>query len=349
VDGFAGPWQSANERFEDTSFGIALNALRRAKASWKERHREVKMSAFLVERDAEAYKHLAQVPARYPDVAIKTYASDFLRVMPDILNHIPKDAFAFFLIDPKGWRIPLKILEPMLARANSEVIFNFMFDFINRAASIDDPGIISGLDELIPHGQWRAKLKEAERLANGRLDSSDRKAILVGAFTESLARLGNYRYVAETTILRPLKDRPLYCLCYATRNQHGIEVFRDCQVKALTEQARTRAASKVKHAATSTGQGEFFESLYEMGPNELTSFLENERQQANKTLLELTPKTPNSIRYEILWPEVLLRHVVRLPDVNKIAAQLRSDGKLLFPDWEKGKRVPQKNYRAQRA
>jgi hypothetical protein len=28
VDGFAGPWQSANEQFEDTSFGIALNALR---------------------------------------------------------------------------------------------------------------------------------------------------------------------------------------------------------------------------------------------------------------------------------------------------------------------------------
>jgi hypothetical protein len=36
VDGFAGPWQSANERFQDTSFGIALNALRRAKGSWKE-------------------------------------------------------------------------------------------------------------------------------------------------------------------------------------------------------------------------------------------------------------------------------------------------------------------------
>ncbi len=33
VDGFAGPWHSANEKFEDTSFGIALNALRRAKGS----------------------------------------------------------------------------------------------------------------------------------------------------------------------------------------------------------------------------------------------------------------------------------------------------------------------------
>lgn len=31
VDGFAGPWQSANEELEDTSFGIALNALHRAK------------------------------------------------------------------------------------------------------------------------------------------------------------------------------------------------------------------------------------------------------------------------------------------------------------------------------
>ena len=36
VDGFAGPWQSANEQFEDTSFGIALNALRRAKETLEE-------------------------------------------------------------------------------------------------------------------------------------------------------------------------------------------------------------------------------------------------------------------------------------------------------------------------
>jgi hypothetical protein len=54
VDGFAGPWQSANETFKDTLFGIALNALRRAKASWRIHRREVTMSALLVERSAEA-------------------------------------------------------------------------------------------------------------------------------------------------------------------------------------------------------------------------------------------------------------------------------------------------------
>jgi hypothetical protein len=85
VDGFAGPWQSANEKLEDTSFGIVLHALRRAKASWKEKNRDVRMSAFLVERDPEAYKKLAQVPARYPDISIKTYSADWTGISPEII------------------------------------------------------------------------------------------------------------------------------------------------------------------------------------------------------------------------------------------------------------------------
>jgi three-Cys-motif partner protein len=348
VDGFAGPWQSANEKFEDTSFGIALGALRRAKESWKKNGRDVRMSAFLVERDPGAYARLAVIPARYPDIAVKTYGADFLEVLPTIRKDIPNQAFAFFLVDPKGWRIPLQTLRPLLVRPNSEVIFNFMFDFINRAANINDPVIIGGLDELIPSGNWRAKLDEAERAGHGAISPDERKTILVGAFTESLATLGNYAYVAETTVLRPLKDRPLYCLCYATRNPRGIEVFRDCQIKALEEQSKTRAATKVKHATTSSGQGEFFESLHDMGPDALTSFLTDERKQAEATLLKLVPGRPDSILYDKLWPQVLARHVVRRPEVNAMATRLRAEERLLFPDWDKGKRVPQPHYRTQR-
>jgi three-Cys-motif partner protein len=349
VDGYAGPWQSANERFEDTSFGIALNALRRARASWKQRGRDVQMSAFLVERDRQAYKHLEQIPGRYPDIGVKTYSADFLSVMPAILNDMPANAFAFFLIDPKGWRIPLTQLSPILSRRNSETIFNFMFDFINRAANIKDPAMLSGLNDLIPFGDWRSKLEAAERDHPGGADPDVRKRILVDAFARSLAQLGVYKYVAETTVLRPLKDRPLYCLFYATRHHTGIEVFRDCQVKTLLEQARTRAAVKIQHAAASSGQREFFESLHDMGPNELTTFLEAERREAETTVLQLVPQGPESILYGSLWPRVLARHVVKISDVNKIAAQMRTDNRLSFPDWEKGKRVPQHNYRVQRA
>ena len=81
VDGFAGPWQSASERFEDTSFGIALSALRKAKDAWKKQGRTVEMTALLVERDPQAYARLATIPAKYPDIAIKTYPTDFIRIL----------------------------------------------------------------------------------------------------------------------------------------------------------------------------------------------------------------------------------------------------------------------------
>jgi three-Cys-motif partner protein len=348
VDGFAGPWQSANQKLEDTSFGIALSALRRAKASWKARRREVTMSAFLVERDREAYKKLVQVPARYPDIAIKPYEADFLTILPEILKDIPRDAFAFFLIDPKGWRIPLARLAQMLTRPKSEVIFNFMFDFINRAASIKDPVVVAGLDELIPHGEWRARLTAAEASSPGGLSSDERKGVLVEAFAANLAHFGNYNYVAETTILRPVKDRPLYCLFYATRHEMGIEVFRDCQVQALEEQSRTRAATKIRHAEATSGQAEIFQSLHDMAPDDLSAFREAQRHAAAQTLLKLTPEEPNGILYRDLWPLILARHVVRKVEVNKIAAQLRHERKLLIPNWEKNRQVPQSLYQLQR-
>ena len=78
-------------------------------------------------------------------------------------------------------------LAPLLSRANSEVIFNFMFDFINRAVNISDANIVAGLNELIPYGDWRGKIMEAETQGAGNLTPEARKTVVVGAFTESLA------------------------------------------------------------------------------------------------------------------------------------------------------------------
>lgn len=343
VDGFAGPWQSASEQFSDTSFGIGLSALRRAKASWKKIGRDVRMSAFLVERNPKAFTKLASIPPKFPDVTIKPYKGDFLDAMPSILADIPSDAFAFFLIDPKGWRIPLERIKPLLAREKSEVIFNFMFEFINRAASMTDMNIVAGLNELMPFGDWRGKLEIATT-------SEERKAILTSAFSACLSQLGGYKYVCETTILRPSKDRALYCLFYGTRHDTGLEVFRDCQVKALEAQSQTRAATKVQHSQTKTGQAELFHSLHDMSPeDDITPFLDEERKGARATLLALTPEQPLSILYKDLWPKVLASHVVRRTDINKLAARMRKDGALVFPDWERRKQVPQPNYRVQRA
>ena len=43
--------------------------------------------------------------------------------------------------------------------------------------------------------------------------------------------------------------------------------------------------------------------------------------------------------------EVLAKHVVKFADVNRMAARLYREKRLLFPDWEKSRRVPQPEYR----
>ena len=60
VDGFAGPWQStAGESFDDTSFGIALNHMTTQRLFYQSRGRDIKMRAFLVEKDAGSFHVLS--------------------------------------------------------------------------------------------------------------------------------------------------------------------------------------------------------------------------------------------------------------------------------------------------
>ncbi len=85
-----------------------------------------------------------------------------------------------------------------------------------------------------------------------------------------------------------------------------------------------------------------------MAPDDLGAFREAERRAAAQTLLKLTPEEPDGILYRNLWPLILARHVVRKVEVNKIAAQLRRERKLLIPDWEQNRQIPQSSYRLQR-
>jgi three-Cys-motif partner protein len=347
VDGFSGPWQSAGEDFSDTSFGIALHALREAKESWSKLGRQVRMKALLVEKSSRSFRALEGLHEKYPDVEIKVFNADFRDTIQQLLIEIPGHAFAFVLLDPKGWRIPIDRVAPLLRRPNSEVLFNFMFEFINRAASMSMPATVAGLNELLPLGRWRDSLARVDGgLGEDRVAS--RKTVLIDAFREVLRELGDYKYVAEVPVLRPVRDRLLYSLVYATRNRTGIEVFRDCQIRTLIEQNSVRIATKAKASGT-TGQGEMFGAPEEMGPDLTQQFLRSERAAAERALLDIAPKAPAFTSWDQLWPQVLALHAVRRTEVNSVAAKLRGEGQLVFPDWQAGKRVPQSGYRVQRA
>jgi three-Cys-motif partner protein len=346
VDGFSGPWQNTGERFEDTSFGIALGALTRAKATWRALGREVRMSAHLIEKDGRAYRNLQAVKAQFPEIAIATHHGSFIDLAPDLRQAISAHAFAFVFIDPKGWRIDMTRLAPLLRRPNSEVVFNFMFDFINRAASIQAPEVKRGLHELIPNSAWRDQL--ATPPPPGLAEAEHRKRVLVEAFSSELGRLGDYRFVAETTVLRPTRDRPLYCLVYGTRSPIGLKVFRESQIKALRQQDLIRGRTKLTTSAATTGQNELFGSLSEMAPDPTTVFFDAELEQAEQLMKAVTPSAPDSAPWGRIWPHVMERYVVSHAQLNQLAGKLHRQGIFCCAHWGHRKRVPDDGYRLQR-
>ncbi|MEG3168191.1 three-Cys-motif partner protein TcmP [Sphingomonas sp. LB3N6] len=347
VDGFSGPWKDQGEKFEDTSFGIALEALRAAKQAWARLGRgDRTMTALLVEKDADAYARLQEIIPRYPDITIKTFNDDFVKTVPDLIDAIPTDAFSFVLMDPKGWKIDMKAVAPLLRRANCEVVFNFMFTMINWSASMPNAAIQDGLKALMPETDWKRSLDDLE-VMKGETVPEARKRVLVSAINATIARLGGYPYVMETPVLFPTKDRTYYSLIYATRSTKGIEVFRDCQHATLKEQDKVRADLQTARRDDLFGTTDMFGSV--VTGNEFAGrWIAEQESSAHAALLDGVPADPLTITYGDLWPQVLAKFGIRKVRLGRIAAALKNEGRIRFIDWGHRKQVPDETYRMTR-
>lgn len=347
IDGFSGPWEDQGQSFEDTSFGIALEALRKAKAEWKRiQGVDVTMTALLVERSPAAYRRLQEVVDLYPDITIRTFRGEFVALVGDLIKAIPHRAFTFVLMDPKGWKIDMNAVTPLIRRPNTEVVLNFMFDFINRFATMEQPAIQAGLDVLLPGTNWRQRMADLDADPAER-GASPRKDILVAAISDVIGRLGNYPYVMETPVLYPTKDRTFYSLIYATRSKIGIEVFRECQHDALKAQDLVRDQLKSSKRADTTMMDDLFAGM-STGNEFATRWMAEQEAAAVTALLEAVPPSPEFIRYGDVWPAVLARHGVRRRQLARMAAEMRKDRTLKFLDWAPRKQVPDDEYRVQR-
>lgn len=346
VDGFSGPWEDRGDRFEDTSFGIALQALRKAKETWAGMGRQRTMTALLVEKSPEAFARLQKVIPRYPDIRIRTLNADFVKVVPDLAAAIPADAFAFVLMDPKGWKIDMEAITPLLRHPNAEVVFNFMFTMINWAASMPSPAIQASLEALMPQTGWKTRLDGLVPNA-GEAMADARKRVLVSSINAAIARIGGYPHVMETPVLFPDKDRTYYSLIYATRSGKGVEVFRDCQAAALKTQDEVRAGVRSAKREQATGTLDMFAPAADR--NDFAArWIAEQEAGARRAMLDAVPRTPGSITYGELWPRILADHGVRKVRLGRIAAEMKATGELTFLDWGSRRQVPEDAYRLTR-
>ena len=237
-------------------------------------------------------------------------------------------------------------IAPLLSRSSCEVVFNFMFTMINWSASMPNEAIRDGLDRLMPDTDWRSRL-DAVTVAGGASVAAARKKVLVSSINEVIERIGSFRYVMETPVLFPMKNRTFYSLIYATRNTKGIEVFRDCQHAALKEQDKVRADLQIAKREKESGTPDLFGSP--LTGNEFAGrWIAEQEISARQALLDAIPQSPSCVSYGHLWPQILARFGIRRVRLGRIAAEMKAEGLISFLDWGPRKQVPDDAYRVTR-
>ncbi len=258
VDCFAGPWGDGTDDLAGTSIAISLKTMESCRKVLRGFRVQATMRALYIERDPQAFGKLkAYLERACPSgVQADCLQGDFVDLRDAILSWCGRRAFTFFFVDPKGWKsVGVECLQPLLARPGSEVLVNFMYDFINRTAAM---------------GQWQEDIAkflgcdvETVRSLDG-LPPGEREEKLVHAYREGMKQRvtgpgGNHRArTAHVRVMDPTKDRPKYHLVYLTTHPKGIVEFMEISEGLQIVQRRVRATKRNARREAESGMEDLF-------------------------------------------------------------------------------------------
>jgi len=255
VDCFAGPWQESSADLRDTSIAISLDIIGKCQEGLRKINHKVKFRALYVEKDESAFKKLeAYLHDRAKgEIETKPMRGEFIDLRADILSWCGARDFAFFFIDPKGWKQAVEIptLFPLLQRPYSEFLINFMYDFLLRTHTQEERAEdITAIFGEVPDTQG--------------MSPKEREAFLLKKYRDHLKSVQppskDKPRSAYVAVLDPVKDRTKYHLVYLTRHALGIKVFMEASEKVDIVQRTVRTRAKQDRRLEMTGQFEIFGS-----------------------------------------------------------------------------------------
>jgi three-Cys-motif partner protein len=254
VDAFSGPWQSASDAHEDTSFKIALDTLLAARRVSNVGERKPKnIRCFFSEKKPSSHAELARFLEGYKGIdqfEVRDFKGSFEDAIPEIQAYI-KGYFPLFFIDPTGWTgVNLASIKPLIEIERSEVLINFMFEFINRAVNMEDEKTVASFNGFLGSDDWQAELDP----------TLPRGIAALNLFKDRLKATGNFKYVASTNIEMSAKDRTHFFIVYGTKDYAGLELFREQEFKTKLEHGVNRLSAKRRNAAK-LKEPTFFEEL----------------------------------------------------------------------------------------
>ena len=316
VDGFSGPWKSADDAFEDTSFMLAIRILRRVREGLSRIGRSFKASCIFIEKDPASFVKLRNASAIVKDFDIQLIHREFEDAIPAVLDLIGR-SFSLTFVDPTGWTgFALNRIRPLLNHRPGEVIINFMYGYINRFVADPRPEVVATFDQLFGGLGWEATVRTPYH----------REEQIVSFYQERVRLVGDFAHVTHTCILKPISDRSYFYLVYGTRHPKGLLEFRDVEKKVTKEQGIARSAAKQRDRMSRTGQDELFDGST-MLPGSFEQEETTQLKAARATLLRLV-KERGRISYEdartilsempLLWESRIKRIILDLRKAKEI-------------------------------
>lgn len=136
VDCCAGPWNSRDSEYRDTSFGIAFEVLKATRAHLSNRERVPSVECLFIEKEPEPFQQLEAFARERNTSEIKVRAEnwDFAERIDEIVGYCStRRTFTFILIDPTGWKLAgISQISPLLKLKPGEVVINLMSSFVTR-------------------------------------------------------------------------------------------------------------------------------------------------------------------------------------------------------------------------
>lgn len=297
IDGFSGPWNTQGPNDRDSSPHIALTALEEVEKQLTSMNIPFTPRAMFVEKHAASFAKLQAKCRAFPNIHSTPYQGEFESRIADAVRFAETgtNPFGFTFIDPTGWTgYALAAITPLLRVQPSEVLINFMWEFISRFVNDpDSPGfqeLFGGVDPT----EWTG------------LEKRDREDKVVEVYCDCIRRAGGFKHVVSAIVLNRVAARTHYHLIYATRTDTGLVTFRAVEAKALRDQHNIRSQAKLDDQVAKTGQQTLF------GAAEMVDMSDGERlveryQRRARRAVELILKPGTKVDYDQLV-RVALRH-----------------------------------------
>jgi three-Cys-motif partner protein len=333
VDCFSGPWKVKSEKFEDSSFAIALEQLRKARTIHKNRTgRTLKLRCFFLEKTPSAYSKLKQFADQQDDVIIETKNKKLENAIQDILRFVQEGgptSFHFLFIDPTGWSgFAMETIAPLLRLNTGEVLINFMTEYIRRFIEWPQKQNQESFVKLFGSSQFKDILKG--------LEEKDREDAIVTAYSDRVKRVGAFGYTSSAIVLHPEKNRTHFHLIYATRDPKGMKVFKEAEKKAMPVMEKTRDEAQKREREERTGQAEL--GLFS-GSAYFRSLRERYVFRARAAVLRLL-QTKKQLTYDEAWSSALTFPLTWESDLKDWIHEWEQDEQLEIMGMKERQRVP---------